>query len=153
MTAKENSFPFPSFRPIRAEDADAVIEFVGAVPEIHVSRENIVASMNDPDHLLLIATAGAKIVGYLSARFMPPESEIFDIAVRADDRRTGVGKGLIDAFMREAASRGVDAFFLEVADDNTTAREFYGRCGFAEIAKRKDYYGAGKSAVVMKKRV
>lgn len=135
---------------MRIDDIDAVMEFVSAVPEIHVSREDIIASMGDPSYYICIAMSGDAI-GYLSARFIPPESELFDIAVRADHRRTGVGHALLQAFFAEALSRSVNTVFLEVAETNASARAFYARAGFSEVNIRKDYYGKGMHAVIMRR--
>jgi ribosomal protein S18 acetylase RimI-like enzyme len=49
----------------------------------------------------------------------------------------------------EAAEQGAERMMLEVADTNEPALAFYAASGFAEIARRRNYYSQGVDAVVM----
>ena len=62
-----------------------------------------------------------------------------------------MGTALLAALLDSAAERGAERMMLEVADTNEPALAFYAVSGFAEIARRRDYYGRGVDAVVMER--
>jgi ribosomal-protein-alanine N-acetyltransferase len=91
--------------------------------------------------------------GFLLGRVVAGEAELLTVAVDPAARRQGIGTGLVRAFLDEAAARGGESIFLEVAEFNTAARAVYARAGFVETARRRGYYHApdGRSvdAVIM----
>ncbi len=94
----------------------------------------------------LIAAAGG---GFILARVAADEAEILTLAVRPEQRRTGLGAALLHAAMAQAATRGARAMFLEVALANTAARALYARAGFAPVGQRPRYYPDGGDALVL----
>ena len=65
--------------------------------------------------------------------------------------RETLGRVLIEAGIDWAAEQCADRMLLEVEHDNAPAVALYHRLGFAELARRNDYYGAGRHALVMQK--
>ena len=91
--------------------------------------------------------------GMVMARVAADEAEILTLAVHPDARRQGLGRVLLAAAGRIAASHGARAMFLEVALRNTAARALYGEAGFAEVGRRRRYYADGDDALVMRKEI
>jgi ribosomal-protein-alanine N-acetyltransferase len=93
------------------------------------------------------------VSGFLLGRVVAGEAELLTIAVDPAARRQGIGTGLMRDFLAEAAKRGADSVFLEVADFNTSAQRLYLASGFTETARRRGYYhapdGTRSDAVVM----
>lgn len=54
---------------------------------------------------------------------------VYDLAVRVDRQRRGIGRRLVDALVSGAADRGIDVVFVAAADDDTHARAFYRSLG------------------------
>lgn len=87
------------------------------------------------DFWALAAFAGDAIVGGLTAHTLPmtraERSEIFiyDIAVRADHQRRGVGRRLVTALREEAANAGITDLFVPADDDDMHALDFYRALG------------------------
>jgi aminoglycoside 3-N-acetyltransferase I len=50
---------------------------------------------------------------------------IYDLAVRADRQRRGIGRQLVDSLVASAAERGIDVVFVPADDDDTHALAFY----------------------------
>ncbi len=94
-------------------------------------------------------------VGLLLVRVAADEAEIVTLAVLPDWRRQGVGFKLMQKGESEAASRGAQRLFLEVAEDNFAARNLYFSLGFAGVGRRAGYYARGSlgnaAAIVMAK--
>lgn len=80
------------------------------------------------------------LVGYILGRKIPPEAEIYRVAVRQEKRQRGIGYRLLSHAMRCEESEGVETVFLEVREANAAARALYRAEGFEEIATRKNYY-------------
>lgn len=61
---------------------------------------------------------------------------------------------LLDDFLCKAATRGAKDIFLEVAENNPSAIALYRKAGFAEVAKRKQYFkqinGPALTALIFK---
>lgn len=87
---------------------------------------------------------GLDVAGTLSAFIIislaADQAEILTIATAPDARRTGLGKDLLARSEKELKSRGAAEFFLEVAEDNTSAIALYRGAGFAPIGRRPRYY-------------
>lgn len=80
------------------------------------------------------------IVGYLIAREVAGSGEVLNLAVDPPFRRRGVARALLDAGLDTLRRRGAGEVFLEVRASNAAGQSLYGGCGFAEVARRTDYY-------------
>lgn len=97
---------------------------------------------NGPDAALLLwAPAFCRNpIAFVVVRVLPPEAEIWDIAVSPAFRRFGLGGRLLEAAASEMGRRGVERVFLEVRPSNVAAVRFYERHGFTRSGTRRDYY-------------
>ncbi len=89
-------------------------------------------------------------VGYAVLMAAGGTADVLRVAVTEVHRRRGLGRLLVDALAAEAALRGCEAVLLEVAEDNESARALYAAAGYVEIARRDDYYGRGRGALVLR---
>ena len=78
--------------------------------------------------------------GFILVRVVEGEAELLSLGVTPAARRRGIGAALLEEALRQAASRGAAAMFLEVAATNSPAIALYKRYGFAQIGRRKGYY-------------
>lgn len=96
----------------------------------------------------------AEPAGFVLARLAAGEAEILTIAVTRAKRRKGIGRALMDAVLRHLHAERAESLFLEVDQGNTAAIALYRRLGFAEVARRKAYYGdmadSDGSALIMR---
>jgi aminoglycoside 3-N-acetyltransferase I len=71
------------------------------------------------------------ITGHELAMTRHERSELFvyDLAVRVDDQRRGVGRRLVEALVTGAADRGIDVVFVPADDDDAHALTFYASLG------------------------
>ena len=100
----------------------------------------------------LLQTPGASALldergGFVLTRHAGGEAELLTIAVEPGLRRQGVGRTLLAAAL--AASDG--PMFLEVASDNAAAATLYRSLGFVGCGHRRDYYGPGRDALVLRR--
>ncbi len=88
--------------------------------------------------------------GFIVWRAVADEAELISIGVAPDARRTGIGATMIGIMEGELKKSGVKSVFLEVAENNTAARNLYEQNGYVQISVRPKYYD-GIDAIMMKK--
>jgi aminoglycoside 3-N-acetyltransferase I len=87
------------------------------------------------DFWALAALAGDDILGGVTAHTLPmtrtESSEIFiyDIAVRSEYRRRGVGRRLLNAVCEQASEAGIQEVFVPADHDDVHALDFYRNLG------------------------
>lgn len=116
------------------------------------SADEFASLLATPGAFLL--TAGADgCAGFLLGRVAAGEAELLTLAVDPRQRRAGLGRGLVAAFLDRTREAGAAAAFLEVAADNGPARALYAAAGFAEAGRRPRYYrkpdGTAADALVL----
>ena len=95
----------------------------------------------------------AGIDGYVGLFAVPPQGDVATIGVAPRSQGRGLGRLLLEALTDEAARRGCTQLFLEVRVDNEPAISLYQSAGFERQGRRRDYYGAGLDALVLRKRL
>ena len=93
------------------------------------------------------------IDGYVGLFAVPPEADVQTSAVAARAQGRGLGRELLVALVAEARSRGCAQLFLEVHVDNAAALALYESAGFQSQGRRTDYYGPGRDALVLRRRL
>jgi len=89
------------------------------------------------DFWALAAFAGDELAGGLTAHTLPmtrsetAEIFIFDIAVREDHQRRGVGRRLVTLLRQEAARAGIETLFVAADNEDEHALDFYRALGGA----------------------
>lgn len=88
------------------------------------------AFLADPGHEIVLASAGAHIVGMASGQVMlhpdkPPAFFINEVGVRESHRRQGIGTALCQRLISIARGRGCKGIWLATEGDNVAARALY----------------------------
>lgn len=92
----------------------------------------------------------ADLQGFVLARQMMDELELFLIAVAPDSQGQGLGNLLMKELVRKALAEKIKQIFLEVRELNKRAIALYEKFGFVKIDVRKNYYKNGDNAWVMR---
>ena len=122
-------------------------------PDTAWPAEQFRAEISGNTRNFLIAESDGQIMGYASV-FLPSAgggADLMTIAIHPDFRRQGIAKHLIEELERWAADRGADSMMLEVDIENQNAIALYAKLGYEKLNIRKNYYGYGKDAQIMKK--
>lgn len=116
---------------------------------------DLAGGLNNPLLCTLAASdTQGRIPGYVTGSLLPPEGEIWRLAVLPGFRRSGIGRALVEAFLENGGRRGCDRFFLEVRAGNLPAIGLYAACGFVPCGRRRNYYrDPAEDAVLMRKGV
>ena len=122
-------------------------------PDTAWPAEQFRAEISGKTRNFLIAESEGRIIGYASA-FLPSTGGLADlmtIAINPDFRRQGIAQRLIKELENWAADKGADSMMLEVDIENQSAITLYIKLGYEKLNIRKNYYGYGKDAQIMKK--
>ena len=112
-------------------------------------REEISA----PTRRFIVAVdEGLSVIGYAGV-FAPggAEADILTVGVIPQHRGQGIARELMAGITKWAINQGSIAMMLEVKTDNAAAISLYESLGYSKINTRKDYFGRGLDALVMRK--
>ena len=101
-----------------------------------------------------VAEVDGRIIGFVVAnREQRDTGHIVTLDVVENWRRGGVGTALMNAAEAWAREQGARFVYLETAEDNTAAQNFYRRRGYQKLRALEHYYGRGAAAWLMVKRL
>jgi ribosomal-protein-alanine N-acetyltransferase len=102
-------------------------------------------------HFVVAVDQAQNIVGYAGV-FAPgaAEADILTVGVVPEQRGKGIAKALMALITEWAKAQGTTAMMLEVKVDNSEAIGLYESLGYSKLNIRKDYFGAGLDAQVMR---
>ena len=102
-------------------------------------------------HFVVALNEQQSIIGYAGV-FAPgqAEADILTVGVVPEYRGKGIAKELIALLTDWANAQGSTAMMLEVKTDNYEAIGLYESLGYLKLNVRKDYFGTGLDAQVMR---
>ena len=102
-------------------------------------------------HFVVAVDEAQNIIGYAGV-FAPggAEADVLTVGVIPSQRGKGIARQLMALITDWAKQQGSIAMMLEVKVDNTEAIGLYESLGYATLNTRKDYFGAGLDALVMR---
>lgn len=115
--------------------------------------EQFRGEIGKPTRFFLVAESEGEIIAYAGA-FLPSaggEADIMTIAVKTQFRRKGIAKELISRLELWAKARGAIAMMLEVDVTNSDAITLYTNLSYETLNIRKNYYGYGRDAQIMRR--
>jgi len=132
---------------MKADDVAAVTSIEGPT---QVSEANLREEMLRPWSRLWVAREdGVGVVAFVVAWHVADEVHVLNIATRADRRRCGIGRALMDAVLAYGRQRAVRHLLLEVRRSNRAAMTLYRAVGFFAMGVRPRYYADDEDAVEM----
>lgn len=102
-------------------------------------------------HFVVAEDDEQSIIGYAGV-FAPggTEADVLTVGVVPNHRGQGIARQLMALITDWAHQQGSTAMMLEVKVDNLEAIGLYESLGYAKLNTRKDYFGAGFDALVMR---
>lgn len=112
-------------------------------------RDELERLISDGNKICLVMEYENKIVCYVGAETVLDECNVGNIVTDRKYRGKGFATNLMNKLMSDLKQRGIVKVFLEVEHDNMPAIALYEKTGFTRYGQRRDYYGAGRNAVLM----
>jgi ribosomal-protein-alanine N-acetyltransferase len=116
-----------------------------------ISRSSLRRLVVSPSAEVIVAASGKAVAGYavLLYRSGSRVARLYSLAVAPEFR--GLGRQLLAAAERHAATRGSSSLRLEVRHDNPRAINLYERTGYRRFGERAAYYADGATALRFEK--
>ena len=94
-----------------------------------------------------------QIVGYAAVLVVAPgvEADVLTVAVLPEYARQGIATHFMAELEKWSKDKEASAMMLEVGVENSGAIALYEKLGYQSISTRKNYYGHGLDALVMRK--
>lgn len=138
------------FRRMEEKDLDQVVRIEEATFSRPWTREAFLESMNNPNHVYVVASEGDIVCGYCGMWGIAGEGQINNVAVKEEFRQRGIGLALVNYLLKEGENQGLEIFTLEVRESNAAAIHVYEKAGFTSAGIRKDFYDKPREdAVIM----
>jgi len=111
------------------------------------------AQMPRTRHFVVALDEAQSIIGYAGVLVPAPEVEadILTVGVIPEHRGKGIARHLLARITDFAIDRQASAMMLEVKSDNVEAIGLYKSLGYSKISIRKDYFGSGLDALIMRR--
>jgi ribosomal-protein-alanine N-acetyltransferase len=102
-------------------------------------------------HFVVAVDEAQSIIGYAGV-FAPgsAEADVLTVGVIPSQRGKGIARALMALITDWAKEQGSIAMMLEVKVDNSDAIGLYESLGYSKLNVRKDYFGVGLDALVMR---
>ena len=121
-------------------------EHLGAVAELEKEvfaepwSEKALGLLLTPEATGVVAVRDGEVLAYGGMLIAVDEGQISNVAVRASERRCGLGRAVLEALVREANARGLVQISLEARVSNAAAIGLYESMGFETLGTRKNFY-------------
>lgn len=129
LTTGDRELARETFR-VMAEVFEEAEEEAAALSDAYLDRV-----LRRPDFWAFAALVGDDVAGGLTAHTLPmtrsEASEVFlyDIAVRPEHQRKGIGRLLVNTLRDAARAEGIEDVFVPADDEDTHALDFYRALG------------------------
>jgi ribosomal-protein-alanine N-acetyltransferase len=140
-------------RDFEPDDAAAVVEVQQTAGQAaQWQATDYVSLSREDDALILVARVRntGPTIGFLAARIMGEEAELYNLVVEEMYRRQSVGRCLVQEFHRRLAAAGVLRVSCEVRASNMAALSLYRTFGYVRSGLRRNYYANnGEDALLL----
>lgn len=131
-------------------DLPGVMACEGAFTHARWSEQSWTDEITGAGRLTLVEKdADGAVWGVATFSVGPDVADLNRVVVAPDRRRAGVARRLVLEGMAWAGESAASQMMLEVDDANEPAIALYRHLGFAPLARRRNYYGPGRDALVM----
>jgi len=141
----------PKLRPMRASDLDRIMEIEPVIYTHPWTRGNFEDSMR-VGYSCWVIDCGGVVTGYGVLMIGVREAHLLNLSIAPEWQRRGLGRTLLEHFVRIGRDSDAQQMFLEVRPSNTSARRMYAGYGFRDISIRRGYYpaaGGREDAILM----
>ena len=105
---------------------------------------------------------GIKVIGLLLSNLVIgicvfhvvfDEAQINFFVVKQKFRKKGFGSYLMSYLIKQCEKLNIKKLFLEVSENNDTAKKFYSSFDFSTVGIRRNYYKDGSDALLKEKKI
>ena len=141
---------------METEDLDEVCDMEASCSITPWSKNMFIEEMKNPfAHCFVIKMKGrlnAQVVGFICFQNIGDESELLNICVHQQYRQMGIGRKLMQFYIRFSKKTKTKTFYLEVNASNQPAVRLYELFSYESLGMRKKFYRGELDALLMVKK-
>lgn len=134
-------------REFRTDDL-AIIDEIGSLIKEDFCNKNNIAERSKLDYVSIFVYEDTTIKGFIEIEKHFEITDIINIAVSDKYQNNGIATKLIEYVINHIKS---EKLMLEVNEINNKAINFYNKCNFKKISRRKKYYGENDAIIMERK--
>jgi ribosomal-protein-alanine N-acetyltransferase len=129
-------------RRARENDLPQILDIERACFSLPWSEAGFRAELTAPESIFQVIEPeeDGTVAGFAVLRLYENAGEVYNLAVRQDARRRGLGRLVLTRAMELAEAAGMTECTLEARASNAPALALYRALGFAPVGVRKNYY-------------
>lgn len=139
--------------PMQLADLEEVLFCETEAAKFPWGRQHFIDALNAGYRCVVLRSADV-LLGQAVLLGVLDEMHLLIITINPAWQGMGLGRQMLEQLIRDAAESGARQMFLEVRPSNAPALALYGKLGFEQIGRRKDYYpayeGLREDALVMR---
>jgi ribosomal-protein-alanine N-acetyltransferase len=143
----------PAFRRMQPADLDIVAKIERTIYPFPWSRGNFRDCLKAGYDCWMLEV-NETIAGYGVLLLGPGEAHLLNLSIKTEWQGYGLGRRLLQYFIRIAQASRAEVMLLEVRPSNPVARALYTSAGFKIVATRRGYYPAvagREDAIIMER--
>lgn len=145
-----NSVEIGFVRKFDVSDIDRVVEIANNSLTEYYTTSLILDLFRSWPESFMVFTLDGKVVGLIiGSRYTNSEARILLLAVDKNLRNRGIGKQLLESFVKVCVAERMMSMRLEVRTDNSNAIRFYKNYGFVITSTIRAYYSDSSDAYLM----
>lgn len=130
-----------SVRPLEKGDLSAAAALEKDCFSAPWSEKTLEAELQNPLNRFFAAVSeDGELLGYAGIQIVAGEGSVFNVAVKKEARRQGIGGELVHELLAAAKEQKTETVYLEVRASNLAAISLYEKAGFVFCGLRKNYY-------------
>jgi len=128
-------------------DLDEIVKIEKENYDTPWSYESFLNELYSDKSTIYVYEFERQVAGYVVLYTLIDEIDIANISVKKEYQGRKIGSNLMEFVLSKHIGY---KFYLEVREDNEKAIALYEKFGFKSYSMRKDYYGRGINAILMK---
>lgn len=137
-------------RTMQESDLEQIIKIEQETFSDPWNEEDFKNSYQDINNSYLVVEIEGVVAGYCGYWGIAGEGYIYNVAIKKECRRQGLGFQMLRYLIDQAKGRGITSMTLEVRQSNEAAIQLYQSLGFEAAGIRSDFYTRPKEdAVIM----
>lgn len=137
------------YRQMTEQDVAAVAELEKRCFADPWSEQMFIDVIGNRRQYFCVVTDNDRIIAYAGMMIVLDEGQVMNVAVDAEYRQRGIGRGLMNNLISYGRENQVTFYTLEVRESNAAARSLYQKIGFRDTGRRPDYYYNPTEAAIL----
>jgi ribosomal-protein-alanine N-acetyltransferase len=121
-------------------DMPAVLGIEGACFEFPWSEDDFIRCLRQRNCIGMVAEEDDQVVGFMIYELHKNRLHILNFAVHPSQRRSGIGRAMINKLLGKLSHERRNRIMLEVRETNLIAQLFFKSIGFRAISVLRDFY-------------